>query len=805
MPQDFNHPAAFLFCMEYFDAFLHANFEVKPKVYRRFMVLSKTLLTCQSRMIKHLLTAAGLALSLFAAAQLSHGGQPLNWANKAVTSGIQYERMGAIDRERLALEDAITDQYKDIPYRFGVEFETNFDINNAGIITNDANLGTTTWMLGIECPGALSISIRFDEFQVPKGGQLFIWSADRKEFLGSFNHKNVKPSGVLACGLVHGDKIVVEYTCPTALFDQTSLTIGEVVHTYRPFASSPFVQDAVEALRGPFGSSGSCNTGVNCPEAADWQIEKRSVAIIVEGGSGICTGAMINNTANDGTPYFLTANHCTQGSNTGNWVFYFNHEATSCTGNNGPTTDLISGADLLANNAGSDVALLLLNDTPPASFNVQYAGWDATDSESAASSTVCIHHPGGNVKKFSRDDDAPYHDVSGGAQVWWIDEWELAVTEPGSSGSPLFNQDHRIIGQLYGGASACNGNVGNGQYDFYGRFGVSWDNGNTASTRLRDWLDPLNTGVLVLDGFPEGFTLPELDVLASGIGNIEENNCSSTVSPTFSFTNHGTTVITSCTINYQLNNGTVATIDWTGSLNTNQSATVNLPALTAADGNNTLEVWVTNVNGNGADDIATNDMSTFNFSAISGTASFFNILITLDEYPAETTWELVSSQGTVMASGSGYNTPGEVIDLEVCLAAGCYDFTINDEWGDGMCCAFGEGSYVVINPNGAVVATGGEFTETETTNVCTSTLAVEEGTVSNFMLYPNPASDAVRILSNENIVALHIYDSFGRLVESTFNKGLQTQLATADLADGIYHIQVDTASGKGHQTLVVRH
>jgi hypothetical protein len=211
------------------------------------------------------------------------------------------------------------------------------------------------------------------------------------------------------------------------------------------------------------------------------------------------------------------------------------------------------------------------------------------------------------------------------------------------------------------------------------------------------------------------------------------------------------------------------------------------------------------VNGNGADDIATNDMSTFNFSAISGTASFFNILITLDEYPEETSWELVSAQGTVMASGSGYNTPGEVIDLEVCLAAGCYDFTINDDWGDGMCCAFGEGSYVVINPNGAVVATGGEFTDTETTNVCTSTLAVEEGSVSNFMLYPNPASDAVRVLSNENIVALHIYDSFGRLVESTFNKGLQTQLSTAYLADGIYHIQVDTASGKGHQTLVVRH
>jgi len=736
-------------------------------------------------------------------AQLSHGGQPNNWANKTVPSSFSYERLGSIDRERLALEDAITDQYKDIPYRFGVEFETNFDINNAGILTNDATHGTTTWMLGIECPGALSISIRFDEFQVPKGGELFIWSADRKEFLGSFNHKNVKPTGVLACGLVHGDKIVVEYSCPTHLFDQSSLTIGEVVHTYRPFASSPFVQDAIEALRGPFGSSGGCNVGVNCPEAADWQIEKRSVAIIVEGGSGICTGAMVNNTANDGTPYFLTANHCTQGSNTGNWVFYFNHEATSCTGNNGPTTDLISGADLVANNAGSDVALLLLNDTPPASYNVQYAGWDATDSENAVTSTVCIHHPGGNVKKFSRDDDAAYHDVSGGAQVWWIDEWELAVTEPGSSGSPLFNQDHRIIGQLYGGASACNGNVGNGQYDFYGRFGVSWDNGNTAATRLRDWLDPLNTGVLVLDGYPEGFTLPEVDALASGISNIDENNCSSTVSPVFSFINHGTSLLTSCTINYQLNNGTVATIDWTGSLNSNQSASVNLPDLTAADGNNTLVVWITNVNGNGADDITSNDTSTFNFSAISGTASFFNIQITFDDYPEETSWELVNAGGTTVASGAGYT--GGTINLDVCVPAGCYDFTIIDDYGDGICCAYGDGIYTVTNPNGAVVAAGGEFTDSETTNVCTSTLAIETAVSTSLSVYPNPAEDMLRIESSSSLSGIRIFDAVGREVFSQINAATVYTIDTSELPSGIYMVSVMTLNGPVNRQVVVRH
>jgi V8-like Glu-specific endopeptidase len=754
-------------------------------------------------MIKHLLTAAGLALSLFAAAQLSHGGQPSNWANKTAATGIEFERMGAIDREHLALEDAITDQYKDIPYRFGVEFETNFTLDNSGSLTHNTETGMSTWLLGLECPGALSMSIRFDEFLVPKDGEVFIWSADRKEFLGSFNYKNVKPNGVLACGLIHGDKIVVEYNYPTHLQDRGALKVGEVVHTYRPFASSPFVQDAVEALRGPFGSSGACNVNVNCPEAADWQIEKRSVAIIVQGGSGICTGALVNNTANDGTPYFLTANHCTAGSNVGNWVFYFNHEAAGCTGNTGPTSDLISGAELVANNAGSDVALLLLNDTPPASYNVQYAGWDATDDENAVSSAVCIHHPGGNVKKFSQEDDAPYHDVSGGAQVWWIDNWEIAITEPGSSGSPLFNQDHRIIGQLYGGASACNGSVGNGQYDFYGRFGVSWDNGNTAASRLIDWLDPLQTGTLVLDGYPEGFELPNLDAQSGGITGIAENNCSDQVSPVFTLVNHGTTTLVSCTINYQLNGGTTNSIPWTGSLNTNQTTSINLPQLTAANGANTLTVTITNVNGNANDDVSTNNSSTFGFNAVSGAASGFTVNITLDDYPEETSWDIQDNSGNIIASGSGYT--GGTISTDVCVAIGCYEFTINDEYGDGICCDWGNGSYEVINSNGAIVAQGGTFTDSETTTICTTTVGITESNYSAVVLYPNPANDQVRIQANENIVELRVFDAFGRMITTIANAGTTSTLSTQHMADGVYHITVNTTNGGTHQTLVVRH
>jgi hypothetical protein len=36
------------------------------------------------------------------------------------------------------------------------------------------------------------------------------------------------------------------------------------------------------------GGSGSCNNDVNCAGWEDWQDEKRSVGIMISGGSGFC-------------------------------------------------------------------------------------------------------------------------------------------------------------------------------------------------------------------------------------------------------------------------------------------------------------------------------------------------------------------------------------------------------------------------------------------------------------------------------------------------------------------------------------
>lgn len=96
------------------------------------------------------------------------------------------------------------------------------------------------------------------------------------------------------------------------------------------------------------------------------------------------------------------------------------------------------------------------------------------------------------------------------------------------------------------------------------------------------------------------------------------------------------------------------------------------------------------------------------------------ISITLDNYPEETSWSLTDANGTTVAQGGTYDSSpdGSTISGDFCLANGCYDFTINDVYGDGICCSYGNGSYSVTDANGTVLASGGSFASSETTNFC---------------------------------------------------------------------------------------
>jgi hypothetical protein len=130
-----------------------------------------------------------------------------------------------------------------------------------------------------------------------------------------------------------------------------------------------------------------------------------------------------------------------------------------------------------------------------------------------ATSAVCIHHPQGDVKKISWDYDpvtsTPYLSTTtvSSATHWLVGNWEDGTTEVGSSGSPLFDQNHRIVGQLHGGFADCDVNLP----DWYGKFSYSMTEG------LRAWLDPENSGAMTLDGFdPSTNSAPTVVVSFSG-------------------------------------------------------------------------------------------------------------------------------------------------------------------------------------------------------------------------------------------------------------------------------------------------
>lgn len=414
------------------------------------------------------------------------------------------------------------------------------DVSKLASWVNDSRYSNGKFTL--KSKGAKTLSINFSNFALPKGTEMYVYSKDAEMITGVITDAENNEAKVWGSSIYKGDEINIEVKLPVEEKEKLSLQITNVAYGYKNIF--------IEKVAG-FGLSGACNINVLCPEGNNWVAERNSVVYIARSnGDALCSGAMLMNTCATNIPYVLTANHCFTGDgNVAGWRVHFQAWSPTCP-NPGTNSDgiLFNGSTLRANWAPSDFCLVQLNQTPAANSGIHYAGWSRETT--AATSGVSIHHPSGDVMKIStyttpliREDDPARCFLNPVGELQWVVQWDQGVTEGGSSGSPLFDQNHRIVGQLSGGPSSCT-QPANCRIDMYGRFDNSWTGGGTNATRLSNWLDPDNTGAFVTN----------------------TTNISSLANPALNLSITGNNAICSGTENYTLNGVPAgAAVSWVSS------------------------------------------------------------------------------------------------------------------------------------------------------------------------------------------------------------------------------------------------
>ncbi len=754
-----------------------------------------------------------LLLSLVTFSQQGDGGLPKTFKEVVDYNKIDKRVFDEPNITALKIEDSLTDNSGTAPWRFGFNNNTNINISNSGIWINLPN-GDRIWQLVVVCKNALTINLTFSQTVIPTGNELYVYNPSKDFILGKFTASHLY-NGELGTELVPGEMTIVEYFVPKGS-SIGNVNICTVTHGYRT---------PNEFLLKAFGGSGACNVNVNCPEGAAWTQQRNSVVMLVSGSNGFCTGALINNTLNDGKPYVLTANHCY--SNPATWIFRFQWESTSCINpSTSPTFQSLSGAVLRAQGTPSDFCLVeitggLVNGTVPAAYTPYFSGWDNT--ETISPSAVCIHHPSGDIKKIAIENNALISTSFGGSPSnshWGVLSWDLGVTEPGSSGSPLFNQNRRIIGQLHGGASACGASV---LSDEYGKVSVSWNPaGSTTSGQLKHWLDPNNTNASFVDGYdPSNAPTITLDAGLSNSAFIQTSLCGSNYIPNVTISNGGSQTVTTAVISYSIDGGTAQNYNWNGSLAQFQTQVINLPPVQLLPGNHTFSATVSQVN-NGVDELSVNNATNTQFlvTAINQTSNLLKVTLLTDNYSSETYMEVLSSNGTVVwfqgnESFAGTygtnNTPGPTdptsplldnttYNWDVPLSLNdCYTFKIYDYYGDGLSGFIADGSLSLANHNNInfyTLSTPNFGAELGIVFKNISTIGLVESENHELNVFPNPANDLLFIYLPSSAKQISIVDIYGKLIYSEPALFESHELKISSLASGTYWLKVDLTNGR---------
>jgi len=422
--------------------------------------------------MKKIIIIAILFIPIFSFCQIETNELPMFFTNDINSNLVKNHNISEFDISKLILEDKNNSFYKQ--YSFAKSFDVFLDFEDSFSIETDSFI---VQFLKISVPNAFGVALYFENFNLLEKEKLFIYNQSKTHLIGALSNINNKQSGFLHTRFIPDDTIIVEYHLLKANLS-SNLKILSVAGAYRNLKDD----------------SEWCEININCDSTELWQTVKKSVAKIVykddrNNSYYVCTGQLMANTSLDQTPYFLTANHCINTQTEANSaVFYFNYEAEDCLLTIGDENQTISGANLIATaDEKLDFALLELSIVPPQSYDPYYVGWSRAEEYSDTS--ICIHHPAGDIKKISKN----YFPLQIGTfsgydynKHWQVEAWNEGTTEGGSSGSGLFSTQGQLLGTLSGGDASCDNNYN----DLYQQFYHQWDDYNSYSKQVSYWLDP---------------------------------------------------------------------------------------------------------------------------------------------------------------------------------------------------------------------------------------------------------------------------------------------------------------------------
>jgi V8-like Glu-specific endopeptidase len=408
--------------------------------------------------------------------QISEGGEPYTFSKSLESQVSSYNLTANLQNLESSIRtdtiesDTVVTFYDPI---IGEVFPANINQHSHGtwdVLDNNDKI----WRLKVNSNAGSYIMLIFNDFYLPKGTSLYIYSSDKTQLLGAFTSKNNTSQNKFTTTPLKCNSLILEYYKPSWVTEQEHLSIQSIGLITKDFAN---------IMNKELGESGDCMINAKCPEYENWCNQRRSVALIIrvlQDGGQIrwCSGSLVTNERRDGKPLLLTAFHCidndpdngsieqSEKDEIQNWVFVFNYQSSDCAN---PTTVpslmySISGATYVNSHKKSDYALLQLNQKPPKNYNVFYNGW-SNDKDDMTNTGVCIHHPSGDIKKISE-----WNKKTSLLVNYWRVKYTAGSTEGGSSGSALFNSSGYVVGQLKMGLAAC----GNNKADYFGRFDKSW-------------------------------------------------------------------------------------------------------------------------------------------------------------------------------------------------------------------------------------------------------------------------------------------------------------------------------------------